>query len=82
MDQILVIHRAPLNASHRLVPASWQNASKRSRHYGYPIATMNQTMALAKARLTRVRTRSQPFMTYLPHHLLAYQAPAVRPGPP
>ena len=49
-----------------------------SRVYPYPIATMNQTMALARARLTRARTRSQPFMAYLPHRLLAQQAPAVR----
>jgi hypothetical protein len=38
----------------------------------------NQTMALAKARLARVRTRSQPFTAYLPHRLLTYQPPVAK----
>jgi hypothetical protein len=46
-------------------------------HLSHPIATMNHTMALARARLTMVRTSSEPFMAYLTNRLLAYQAPAV-----
>jgi len=44
----------------RLAPAGGPGGS--ARVYDHPWATVNQTMALARARLARVRTRSQPLI--------------------
>jgi hypothetical protein len=51
-----------LGISGQLYPKCASNGSVRAVPYGHPWAMTNYTMAFAKRRLIRVRTRSQPFI--------------------